>query len=57
MVSTGDATAVADGQYQVVLSAETTGKLAAGGDQLEVAVLPIPLINPTFTALDFVTVP
>jgi peptide/nickel transport system substrate-binding protein len=57
VVDTGQATAVADGQYQVVLSAETTGKLAAGADKLEIAVLPIPVLTPTFTSLDFVTVP
>jgi peptide/nickel transport system substrate-binding protein len=57
VVESGQATAVADGQYQVVLSGATTGKLAAGADKIEVAVLPIPVLNPTFTSLDFVTVP
>ena len=57
VLETGDANAVADGQYQVVLSADTTSKLAAGANKLEVAVLPIPVLTPTFTSLDFVTVP
>lgn len=57
VVETGDATAVADGKYQVVLSADTTAKLAAGADKLEVAVLPIPVLTPTFISLDFVTAP
>ena len=57
VVETGDASAVADGQYQVVLSADTTSKLTAGADKLEVAVLPIPVLVPNFTSLDFVTVP
>ena len=57
VVESGQATAVADGQYQVVLSGGTTSKLAAGADKIEVAVLPIPVLNPTFTSLDFVTVP
>jgi hypothetical protein len=57
VVETGDASGIADGQYQVVLSADTTSKLAAGADKLEVAVLPIPVIQPAFTSLDFVTVP
>ncbi len=57
VVSTGAATAVADGQYQVVLSADETSKLTAGSDKIEVAVLPLPVITPTFTSLDFVTVP
>ena len=57
VVATGDATAVADGQYQVVLGSDVTSKLTAGSDKIEVAVLPLPVITPTFTSLDFVTVP
>jgi peptide/nickel transport system substrate-binding protein len=57
VVGTGDATAVADGHWQVVLGADVTSKLTAGSDKIEVAVLPIPVITPTFTSLDFVTVP
>lgn len=57
VVTSGDATAVADGHYQVVLSADQTSKLAAGSDKVEVAVVPLPVAVPTFTSLDFVTVP
>jgi hypothetical protein len=49
------ATAVADGKYQVVLSADVTSKLAAGSNKLEVAVVPIPVNNPTFASVEFVT--
>ncbi len=57
VVETGDATAVADGHYQVTLSADTTSKLSAGASRLEVAVVPIPVAVPSFTSLDFVAVP
>jgi hypothetical protein len=57
VVDSGVATAVADGQYQVVLGSDVTSKLTAGSDKIEVAVLPLPVITPTFTSLDFVTVP
>jgi peptide/nickel transport system substrate-binding protein len=56
-VSVGDATAVADGQYQVTLSAEETSKLPTGSASLEVAVVPFPVAIPSFTSLDFVAVP
>ena len=57
VVSVGDATPVADGQYQVTLSAEETAKLPTGSARLEVAVVPIPVAIPSFTSLDFVAVP
>ncbi len=57
VVSTGDATAKEDGHFQVVLGPDVTSKLTAGSDKIEVAVLPIPVVVPTFTSLDFVTVP
>ncbi len=57
VVSVGDATPVADGQYQVALSAEETAKLPTGSARLEVAVVPIPVAIPSFTSLDFVAVP
>ncbi len=57
VVASGDAKAVADGHYQVVLSADQTSKLTAGSDKIEVAVVPLPVAVPTFTSLDFVTVP
>jgi peptide/nickel transport system substrate-binding protein len=57
VVSVGDAEAIADGQYQVTLTAEETGKLPTGSARLEVAVAPIPVAIPSFTSLDFVAVP
>ncbi len=57
VVSVGDATAVADGQYQVTLSAEETAKLPTGSARLEVAVVPNSVAIPSFTSFDFVAVP
>ena len=57
VVGSGAATAVADGHYQVTLGADVTSKLTAGSDKIEVAVIPLPVSVPTFTSLDFVTVP
>jgi peptide/nickel transport system substrate-binding protein len=57
VVAVGDATAVADGQYQVTLDADTTSNLPSGASRLEIAVVPIPVAVPSFTSLDFVAVP
>ncbi len=57
VVTIGDATALADGQYQVTLDAATTSKLPTGSARLEVAVVPIPVAIPSFTSFDFVAVP
>lgn len=57
VVSVGDAVGIADGQYQVTLSAEETAKLPTGSARLEVAVVPITVAIPSFTSLDFVAVP
>ncbi len=57
VVATGQATAVADGHWQVVLGSDVTSKLTAGSDKIEVAVSPIPVSQPTFTSLTFVTTP
>lgn len=57
VVSVGTATAVADGQYSVVLPADVTSTIAAGSSKVEVAVIPIPVAIPTFQALEFVMVP
>ncbi len=56
VVTVGDATAIADGQYQVTLSADDTSKLQTGSARLEVAVVPIPVAIPSFTSFDFVAV-
>jgi len=52
LVAKGDATAVADGQYQVVVP--TTG-LAAGSNKLEVAVTSKVVSIPSFGSVEFVT--
>jgi peptide/nickel transport system substrate-binding protein len=52
LVSTGEATAVADGQYQVVVP--TTG-LAAGSNKLEVALTSKVVSIPAFASFEFVT--
>ena len=57
VVAVGDATSVADGQYQVTLSPEETAMLPTGSARLEVAVAPLPVAIPSFTSLDFVAVP
>jgi peptide/nickel transport system substrate-binding protein len=57
VVTVGDATAVADGQYQVTLGSDITSKLPTGSARIEVAVVPIPVAIPSFTSLDFVAVP
>jgi len=51
----GTATAVAEGQYSVVIPADVTAKLAAGANKIEVAVIPFTVAIPTFQSLDFVT--
>jgi len=57
VVSTGDATPVTDGHYQVMLTADVTSKLVTGSDKIEVAVVPIPVAIPAYASLDFVVVP
>jgi len=55
VVLVGTATAVAEGQYSVVIPADVTAKLAAGANKIEVAVIPFTVAIPTFQSLDFVT--
>jgi peptide/nickel transport system substrate-binding protein len=57
VVAIGQAEAVADGQYKVTLTADMTGKLSAGSNMLEVAVVPAPVAVPTFFDTVFVTAP
>jgi peptide/nickel transport system substrate-binding protein len=56
LVASGDAEAVADGQYVVTLPADVTSKLTAGSNRLEVAVSSSVVSIPFFGAIDFVTV-
>ena len=57
VVTVGDATAVADGQYQVTLGSDVTSNLPTGSARLEVAVVPTSVAIPSFTSFDFVAVP
>lgn len=57
VVYVGEAEAVVDGEYKVVLPADVTAKLEAGSNKLEIAVVPSVVCQPTFTSLDFVTTP
>lgn len=56
LVASGDATPVADGQYQVVLGADVTGGFEAGANKLEIAVVSNLVSVPSFAAFEFVTV-
>lgn len=57
LVAKGDATFVADGKYQVVLSADVTKGLAAGTNKLEVVVASNVVSIPSFQSIQFVTIP
>jgi len=57
IVKVSTAETVADGQYKITLTAEDTGKLAAGSNKLEVAVVSLAVSVPTFTTFEFVTAP
>ncbi len=54
LVETGQAELVADGQYMVTLSADSTSKLAAGAARLEVAVVSTVVSVPSFASFEFV---
>ena len=55
LVETGAAEALEDGHYQVTLSTDTTSKLEAGSNKLEVVVVPSVVSVPSFAAFEFVT--
>jgi peptide/nickel transport system substrate-binding protein len=55
LVGTGEAPALEDGHYQVILSADTTSKLEAGSNKLEVVVVPSVVSVPSFASFEFVT--
>jgi hypothetical protein len=57
LVGSGEATAIADGLFEVTLGSDLTSKLAAGATRIEVIVVPIPVAIPAFTLLDFVVIP
>lgn len=54
IVEVGQATFVAEGQYLVTLSAETTAKLSAGSSKIEIAAVVIPVSIPSFATFEFV---
>jgi peptide/nickel transport system substrate-binding protein len=51
------ATAVKDGLWQVTLSAEETAQLETGSNRMEIAGASNLVSFPTFTSVEFVTVP
>ena len=57
MVSSGLGTAVADGKYNVSLTAAETGLLTAGACKFEVAVVSNLVAIPTFASVQFVAAP
>jgi len=57
IVEVGEAVAVEDGLYNVVLDAASTALLEAGSNKLEIAVVPLTVSQPTFTSVEFVTAP
>jgi len=57
LVTEGEAVAVEDGLYQVVLTAEATGALTQGAYKLEVAVIPFVVAVPTFESIEFIVTP
>jgi peptide/nickel transport system substrate-binding protein len=57
IVEIGEVEATTDGQYSIVLSSETTSKLEAGSNKLEVAVVPLTVAIPAFVSIEFVTAP
>ena len=55
LVSTGVATVISDGQYQVTLDAKATSALEAGSNKIEVVVVPSVVSVPSFASFEFVT--
>lgn len=53
----GEAEAIEDGLFQVVLTPEQTAELETGANRLEIAVVPLLVSVPTFGSVEFVTVP
>jgi peptide/nickel transport system substrate-binding protein len=53
----GEATAVADGEWQITLTPEITGQLAAGSNRLEAIVVSRLVAIPSFDSILFVTAP
>lgn len=56
LIASGDAELVADGHYKVTLDAETTSKLEAGANKLEIAAVSNLVSIPAFAQFEFVSV-
>ena len=56
LVTVGEASSTADGQWQIRLSGEQTRNLPAGSNRLEVAVAPRLVSIPSFDSIQFATV-
>ncbi len=57
LVGTGEAGAVEDGKFKIVLPADVTKLLEAGSNKLEVAVTSLVVSVPSFASIEFVTAP
>ncbi len=57
LVEVGDGTAVEDGYYTITLSADTTGGLAEGSNQLAVIVVSERALVPVRDTFQFITAP
>ncbi|NJN43908.1 MAG: hypothetical protein HC806_03695 [Anaerolineae bacterium] len=55
LVATGDASSAGDGVYEVTLSADVTGALAAGSNTLQVVVVSKRVALPSSSSIQFVT--
>ncbi len=54
LIASADATFVSDGQYQVVLSADVTDQLTAGGGKIEAIISSNAVGLPTFASFEFI---
>ncbi len=54
LVVIGEAKLIEEGRYVVELTGEDITALGAGASKLEIAVIPIPVSQPTFTSVEFV---
>jgi hypothetical protein len=55
LVASGEAEAVSEGQFQVVLSSDLTSQLESGSNKLEAIVVPSVVSIPSFASYEFVT--
>jgi peptide/nickel transport system substrate-binding protein len=55
LVASGEAEAVSEGQFQIVLSTDLTSQLESGSNKLEAIVVPSVVSIPSFASYEFVT--